>query len=208
MKQILLVILVIGMAATASISQNRPAGEVGHTLHQGHAAPAGQPLVEMPDEFIIGAEDKLQISVWREPELSAMVSVRPDGKIGVPLLNDVQASGRTTKQLQEGITEGLSQFVAEPHVSVIVVEINSRQVHIIGSVGRPGAYPLGGPMSVVELLARAGGLADFAKKDQIRIVRREGNTSLQFEFNYDDFVDGKDFQQNITLRSGDVVVVP
>src|SRR5437867_9053158 len=161
------------------------------------------------DEFVIGPEDVLQILVWHEPELSSpRVLVRPDGKIGIPLLNDVQASGLTPKQLQAKITEGVKAFVADPNVSVIVVEIHSQIAYVAGAVGRPGPYPLTSPTTIMELLVRAGGLAEFAKSEDIAILRKEGDKQSRYRFNYKSFSEGRDYKQNFQLRTGDIVIVP
>jgi len=200
MKYVFFASCVIGLWCVEIFSQE---------ISEPQKAPAAvQDRSAATEDYIVGPEDVLEISVWHEPDLTTKAVVRPDGKIGIPLLNDVQATGLVTKQLQEQITHGLAQFVADPHVSVIVVEIHSQVVHIIGNVARPGAYPLGGPLTVVELLARAGGLADFAKKEEIGIVRSEGGKSRRFVFNYKAFIEAKNFLQNIPLRSGDVVIVP
>jgi polysaccharide export outer membrane protein len=160
------------------------------------------------DEFIVGPEDVLSIIVWHEPELTEnKVIVRPDGKIGLPLLNDVQAAGLTPKHLQENITEAFKTFVTDPQVSVLVQEIHSQVVFITGAVKAPGAYPIGGPTTVMELLVRAGGLVEFAKSDEIQIVRKEAGKPRRFVFNYKQFVEGKNYQQNLRLRSGDMVIV-
>lgn len=169
---------------------------------------AGQETPTVSEDYIIGPEDVLDISVWREPDFSIRAVVRPDGKIGIKLLNDVQASGLTTKELKHRIEEGLSQFVPDAVVSVIVTDVKSQMVHIIGSVARQGAFPLGGPLTVMELLARAGGLADFAKKENIVIVRWEAGQNRRVRFNYKTYVEGKNLQQNITLKNGDVIIVP
>jgi polysaccharide export outer membrane protein len=125
-------------------------------------------------------------------------------------LNEVQAGGLTTKQLQEQIRAGYSRFVVEPLVSVVVLGIKSRNVYVLGSVKSPGVYPLVGPMTVVELIARAGGFADFAKSKGIVIIRlqKEKGTPTRFRFNYGTFVNGQNYEQNIQLRSGDKVFVP
>jgi polysaccharide export outer membrane protein len=161
----------------------------------------------VPDEFVIGPEDVLEIKVWREPDLTTRAVVRPDGKIGVTLLGDIQASGLTSTDLKTSITSKLGRYLEQPEVSVVVVEIHSQAVHLIGSVGRPGAYTLGGPLTVVELLARAGGLAEGAKADQISIVRQKGKEYERIPFNYKEFLEGKNLRNNIQLKSGDVVVV-
>jgi len=168
------------------------------------ATPQSAPM----GDFVIGAGDVLQISVWREPELTRKVIVRPDGRIGLSLLGDVEASGLTVPELTRRLTDAFAKLVTEPAVSIVVVEIHSLAVHVIGSVGRPGAYELGGPITVVELLARAGGITDAAKGREIVIVRTEGEKTRRFRFDYVSFIDGKNLQQNIPLRSGDVIIVP
>jgi polysaccharide export outer membrane protein len=162
----------------------------------------------VPEEFIIGPEDILSVFVWHEPDLTNKVTVRPDGKIGLPLLNDVQASGLTPKRLQENITEGLKRFITGPQVSVVVQEIRSQVIYITGAVAKPGVYALGGPMTVMEVLVRAGGVAEFAKAEEIQILRKNGDKPKRFRFNYKTFSEGKDYQQNIQLRNGDMVIVP
>src|SRR6266481_6300389 len=145
------------------------------------------------EEFVIGPEDVLSIFVWHEPELTNKVTVRPDGKIGIPLLSDVQASGLTTKQLQENITEGLNKFVTGPQVSVVVQEIHSQFVYVTGSVIKPGVLALGGPMTVMEALIRVGGIAEFAKAEDIKILSKSGDKPRRFRFNYKTFAEGKDY---------------
>ena len=173
----------------------------------GTRAPAGLSLSESED-FVIGPEDVLEIKVWREPDFSTKAVVRPDGKIGVSLLGDIQASGLTTRQLKGAIAAKLSRLMEQPEVSVVVVEIHSQLVHLIGSVGRPGAYALGGPLTVVELLARAGGLTQAAKSEDIAIVRKKaGGEAERIPFNYKAFIEGRNLERNILLKNGDVVVV-
>jgi polysaccharide export outer membrane protein len=167
------------------------------------------PNSDTPDEFIIGPEDVLSIFVWHEPDLTNKVTVRPDGKIGLPLLNDIQASGLTPKRLQENITESLKRFLTTgPQVSVVVQEIRSQVIYITGAVAKTGVYPLGGPTTVMEALVRAGGVAEFAKAEEIQILRKNGDKPRRFRFNYKTFSEGKDYQQNIQLRNGDMVIVP
>jgi polysaccharide export outer membrane protein len=134
--------------------------------------------------------------------------VRPDGKISLPLIDEIKASGLTTKQLQDLITEKLKEFVAAPNVTVTVTQINSRKVSVVGQVGAPGVYPIGGPTTVLEILARAGGLGEYAKKKDIRIIRKEGTQSKSFKFNFKDVSSGKNLDQNIILKSGDIIIVP
>ena len=169
----------------------------------------GAPPAKVSEDYLIGLQDILSVVVWREPELSVKeVAVRSDGKISLPLINDIQASGLTTKQLQEQITEKLKEFVAGPNVSVVVLKSLSQSVSIVGEVGRPGTYPLGAPVTVLEFLARAGGVTEMAKRKQIKIVRNEGGKTVQFLFNYKEVMQGKKLEQNIVLRNGDIVLVP
>ncbi len=164
---------------------------------------------EVPPDYIIGVEDILAISVWREPELSIKeIAVRPDGKISFPIIGDITASGLSPMQLQDLITEKLKEFVASPTVTVVVMRIGSRYVSIVGKVAKPGIYYLGAPMSVLELLARAGGILEGGKEKDISIVRKEGSRNIRFRFNYKDVSKGKNLKQNIDLRNGDVVIVP
>jgi polysaccharide export outer membrane protein len=167
--------------------------------------PAG---VTPPPGFTIGPDDVLLVMFWREKDLSAEVAVRPDGKITLPLLNDVQAAGLTTDQLRERLMEAANKFVEDPSVTVAVKQINSRKVYITGQVGKPGTYPLTGPTTVLQLIAVAGGLADFAKKEDIVVMRTEGGKTMTFKFNYKDVTKGKKLEQNIELKPGDTVVVP
>ena len=167
--------------------------------------PAGSSSIA--EDFVIGVEDVLEIKVWREPDFSTKAVVRPDGKIGMALLGDIQASGLTTRQLQEVLATKLSRLIEQPDVSVVVIEIHSQFVHLIGSVGRPGAYILGGPLTVVELLARAGGLTK-TKSGDIAIIRKKAEGEPErIHFNYKAFIEGKNLERNILLKNGDVVVV-
>ncbi len=164
---------------------------------------------EVGKDFIIGLEDVLSVNVWREPELSIKeVVVRPDGKISVPLVNDIQASGLTTQQLQDKIAEKLKEFISTPVVTVTVIRIMSQSVSIVGEVQKPGVYSLTAPMTVLELLARAGGVTLDAKTKKIKILRKEDGKTIQFDFNYNDIRNGKSLDKNILLKAGDTVVVP
>jgi len=173
------------------------------------AQPAEDSAADVTKDFVIGSEDALSINVWREPELSVKeVVVRPDGKISIPLVSDIQASGLTAQQLQDKLAEKLKEFVASPVVTVTVIRISSLSVSIVGEVQKPGAYPLVFPMTVLELLARAGGVTLDAKAKKIMIIRKEGEQTLQFPFNYKDVKNGKNLESNIALKNGDVVIVP
>lgn len=158
--------------------------------------------------YIIGAQDVLDINVWKEPELTRLVPVRPDGKISLPLLNDVMAAGLTPTQLATQITEGLKKYVTNPQVTVIVSQINSQRVYILGEVNRAGAYPLLPGMTVLQALSSAGGFTQFAKEKGIYVLRQISGRQEKYPFNYKDVVGGKKSEQNILLKAGDTIVVP
>jgi polysaccharide biosynthesis/export protein len=161
------------------------------------------------EDYIIGPEDVLTINVWKEPDLSMKeLVVRPDGKISMPLVNEIQASGMSPKQLQEQIAVKLREFVETPIVNVTVIRVFSHSVSVVGQVGKPGLYPLNSPATVLNIIARAGGLTEFAKEKNIKVLRNENGKTLQFPFNYKDVINGKNLQQNIFLKSGDTITVP
>ncbi len=160
-------------------------------------------------DYIIGIEDVMAINVWKDPELSLKdVVVRPDGKISLPLVGDIIADGVSVKQLQDTITNRLKEYITAPVVTVTITRIFSKSVSIVGQVQKPGVYTIGSPMTVIELLARAGGPTIDAKTKKIKIFRKEGGKTITFLFNYNDMVSGKNLDQNIFLKSGDEVVVP
>ena len=207
MKQTLFLLSLMVILACAGFAYQMQAVQGGTAQSQAAASPQKSSDTGAPETFVIGLEDVLRVDVWREPELSApQIVVRPDGKITLPLIGDVQAAGFTTKQLQENLTERFKEFAQAPTVSVMVLRIESQKVSIIGNVGKPGAYPLGSPMTVLELIARAGGLTEYAKSKNITIVRKKDGTTLKF--NYKDVINGKNLKQNVYLESGDIVLVP
>ncbi len=158
------------------------------------------------DVYRIGVEDELQILVWREPDLTATTTVRPDGKITLPLLNDVSVLGLTTDELQAQLTDKLKNFVNEPQVTVIPRQIRSRKVSVFGEVVRQGTYPVNGRKTILELLGEAGGLGPFAKSESIYILRRQGDQQVRIPFHYKKALAGQ--TENIVLRPGDMVIVP
>jgi polysaccharide export outer membrane protein len=162
----------------------------------------------VPGDYTIGAEDVLGIIVWREPDMSVDATVRPDGKISLPLINEVAATGLTPDELRARLVDAAKQFVENPSVTVVVRQINSRRVFITGNVGRPGPYPLGGQTTVLQLIAIAGGLGEYADRQGVRIMRFDNGASIALPFNYEDIARGKNLQQNIVLRPGDTVLVP
>jgi polysaccharide export outer membrane protein len=158
--------------------------------------------------YMIGAQDVLDVDVWKETELTRSVPVRPDGKISLPLLNDVQAAGLTPAQLSEELTTEFKKFITNPQVTVIVTQINSQRVYILGEMTRPGAYPLLPGMTVLQALSSAGGFTPFASMKKIYVLRGEGSKQEKFPFNYKEVVKGKNAEQNIVLKAGDQIVVP
>jgi polysaccharide export outer membrane protein len=159
-------------------------------------------------EYRIGAQDVLRIDVWKEEQLTRTVPVRPDGKVTLPLLNDVQAVGLTPMQLAGAISEGLKKFINNPQVTVTVTEINSRRIYVTGEVTRAGAFPLLPSMTVLQALSGSGGFTQFARRKKIYVLRTEDGRQVKLPFNYDDVMKGKNAEQNILLQPGDVIVVP
>jgi polysaccharide export outer membrane protein len=171
-------------------------------------AQASAGTMETDPAYKIGPQDVLRIDVWKEPEISRSVPVRPDGKITLPLLNDIQAAGLTPQQLAAKISEGLKKFITSPQVTVGVTEINSRRIFVNGEVARPGAFPLLPNMTVLQALSSAGGFTQFARLKNIYILRMENGTQVKHPFNYKEAVSGKRPEQNILLEGGDIIVVP
>ena len=180
------------------------------------AAPAGAPQAALPKQetplpagYVIGPDDVLLVSYWRNPDMSAEVTVRPDGLISLPLLNEIQAGGLTPEQLRDTISKASTKYLEEaPTLAIVVKTINSRKVYVTGMVAKPGFYQLTGAMTVVQLLATAGGIQEFSDSKNIRIVRNEGGKQIAFTFNWKDFVKGKNLNQNIELKPGDTIIVP
>jgi polysaccharide export outer membrane protein len=186
----------LGQVAPAAAQQAAPA-----------AAVSTPPAALSPD-FVIGPEDLLQVSVWKNESLSRQLPVRPDGKISMPLLHDIQASGLTPMQLRDKISAALAEFMPNPEVSVTVLEVRSYRVSVLGEVQKPGVLQLKAPTTVLEAIALAGGFRDFASPSKIVIFRkRDGGQTERLRFNYNRAV-GAAGEDNVTLRSGDVVVVP
>lgn len=171
--------------------------------------PTETTLKQQPDaSYIVGIADELQISVWKEPELSMLVVVRPDGVITLPVIDDVKVVGLTTKQVQDILTEKLKNVVSEPQVTVIVRNIRSRKVYLVGQVGHPGAVMLNGHETVLQVLAESGGPGPYAKSDKIYILRNVDGKQEKLSFNYKKAVKGGDPSADIPLNSGDVIVIP
>lgn len=215
-------VVLLAMAAGASLGFASVAeAQDDGAVATGEPTPAEQPASEtvpLPapsagldeaGDYLIGAPDLLRILVWRSPELSTEVPVRPDGRISVPLLGDIQAAGMTTHELRDRIATGLSEFISAPDVTVIVLEVNSKVVYLVGAVSHPTAVPLNREMRVLDAISVAGGFSPFADRDDVRILRPLADGSIeQHEFNYKRFVKGKDPDANLLLRAGDTIVVP
>jgi len=159
-------------------------------------------------DYIIGPEDVLNVNVWKEAEMSGTVPVRPDGKISLPLLNDVQAAGLTPTQLAEQVSEKLKRYLAQPRVTVVVTKVNSRRYFVLGEVTRAGAFPLLPNMTVLQALSSAGGFTQFANSKNVYVLRVENGKQNKLPFNYRDVVKGRNAEQNILLKPGDTIVVP
>lgn len=161
------------------------------------------------DDYVIGSDDVLSINIWKEPDLSRTVPVRPDGKITLPLIGDIGASGNTSKQLQVTIEQGLSKYISKPAVTVIVQEAKSHKFNIVGEVQKPGAYVMTSPMTVLDAIALAGGFREWAKVKSIYVLRTDTNGGrTKLAFNYKKVIKGDDGAQNVRLQPGDTVVVP
>lgn len=198
-------LLLASIACVASSSAQSPTQTAPAPASAG---PVSKPGIETPADYVIGADDVLAIVFWELPNHGGDVVVRPDGKITLPLLNDVQASGLTPEQLREVIVAESAKFIREPTVSVVVKQINSRRVYVTGRIAKPGTYSLTTPTTVLQMLALAGGVSDFAKKERIVVMRTENGRTVNHKFNYKDVIQGKKLEQNIQLKPGDTVIVP
>ncbi len=187
----------------------RPAATPAQTpAKPGAAPPVPVTVPPPPPDYVVGPDDVLQVLFWKEKDVSAEVVVRPDGMISLPLLNDVQVVGLTPDQLRDKVTELAKKYIEDPTVSIIIRTINSRKVFITGQVAKPGPYPLGAPTTVLQLIAMAGGLGDFADQKKIAVMRVENGKPVRYPFNYKDVIKGKNLKQNIVLKPGDTVIVP
>ena len=184
----------------------------GCTSTGGHlvAAQAAAAKVATPDQskYLLGPEDAVEISVWKEPELTKQLVVRPDGKITYPLIGEVQAAGRTVKQLQEEILKRLEKYVTDAHVTVILLKAQNYKIYVTGKVNKPGEFVIGKPVNVMQAISMAGGLTPFASPGSIVVLRTIGGKEEVYPFNYKDVARGEFLEQNRTLLPGDVVVVP
>jgi polysaccharide export outer membrane protein len=169
---------------------------------------AQEALSSYGPEYLIGPGDVLDISVWKEEALTKSVVVLPDGKISFPLIGQVQAAGRTVDDLKQEISKRIVKFAPKEEVNIEVKQVNSMLVYVIGRVNQPGRFVLNTNVDVLQALSIAGGLNPFAKRSQIKVFRKEGGKTTILRFNYDEVTDGEKLEQNVTLKRGDVVVVP
>ncbi|HJZ74737.1 MAG TPA: polysaccharide biosynthesis/export family protein [Vicinamibacterales bacterium] len=205
----------LGAAASTSVIVHTQAPAPALAANAAAPAPIAAAAAAVPTRsatpagYLIGVDDVLSIVFWRDKDLSAPdITVRPDGKVTLPLLNDVQAAGLTPEQLRDSVLAAARKYVEDPQPTVIVKEIKSRKVFITGQVEKPGPYPLNGSVTVLQLIATAGGLRDFADGKNITVMRMRQGKQAVFEFNYQDLVKRKNLFQNIELEPGDTVVVP
>jgi polysaccharide export outer membrane protein len=192
----------------ASKAQGQAASDGSKQKDGVAASQQASPAAANDAEYKIGPQDVLRIDVWKEPEISRTTPVRPDGRISLPLINDVQAAGLTAAQLAAVISDGLRKYITNPQVTVGVSEINSRRVYVTGEVTRPGAFPLLPNMTVLQALSSSGGFSQFAKLKSIYVLRTEDGKQVKHPFNYKEVVSGKKPELNIQLQPGDVIVVP
>ena len=193
----------VGMGAQGSIPNGQKSASNG-----GGSATSSAPAA-LDRDYVIGVADDLDVSVFKDPELSAKgVPVRPDGKIALPLLGDVAAQGLTPSQLAANITDRLRKYMSDPRVNVNVSAVNSRRYYILGEVNHTGVFPLLNDMSVLQALSTAGGLTPYAKTKKIYVLRNTNGKQETYPFNYNDVVKGRRMEQNIALKPGDTIMVP
>ena len=208
MSKALLYTLILAMAVGMGPRAFAQGGDGKAPSASAQQAPAPPKAATDDPDYVIGADDILDISVWKEPDITRRVPVRTDGKISLPLLNDLQAAGLTPMKLQAQVTEKLKKFLTEQQVTVTVMATNSRRVYIMGEVGRPGPIALLANMTVLQAITTAGGLSQFGNGSKIRILRTESGKQVVFSFNYKEVLAGKNADQNIILKPGDSIVVP
>lgn len=194
---------VLGLAVGTLDAQAQPAAANGAV--SGRVASSAPSL---PADYVIGPEDVVGVVFWRDQDMTGDVTVRPDGMVTLPLLGDISAAGLTPDVLRDQIQKAAAKYVQDPTVTIVVRQINSRKVFITGEVRTPGAYPLTAPRNVMQLIALAGGLNEYADAKNITVTRTDHGRQLSFKFNYKDIVNGKKLEQNILLKPGDTVVVP
>jgi polysaccharide biosynthesis/export protein len=203
-----LVLLGFSLALQVSAQQNTRKKDSAQLHASSKGASQGVSATADPN-YVIRPQDLIDVSVWKEPDLSrTAVPVRPDGKISLPLVNDVQAAGLTPAQLSAQITSGLTKYMTNPQVTVIVTQTNSQRIYILGEVTRAGSYELLPDMNVLQALSDAGGFTAFANSKKIYVLRQDNGKQQKIPFNYKDVISGKDTGQNVALQAGDTIIVP
>lgn len=205
-RAIKLIFLFATLFVTVSLSAQDNADQNTDKAPQAAAAEP-KTSAEPPSDYVIGADDTLRISVWKEPDLSATLPVRPDGKISMPLLDDVVAAGLTPMQLSASIRDKLKKYIADPRVTVVVTAMNSRRIFVTGEVTHPGAMPLLPNMTMLQALSTAG-FTQFANLKGIYLLRTQNGRQEKLPFNYKQVVKGDHPEENILLKPGDTIVVP
>jgi len=205
--------LLLSCVLSSSMLQAQSASDASKSNEEN--TPAAQParpasgIATDDANYVIGVDDLLSINVWKEAEISRVVTVRSDGKISLSLVGEVTAGGKTPKELKAEITEKLKSYISEPEVTVIVQEMRSKKFNILGMVTKPGSFQLSGSMTILDGLSVAGGFRDFAKKKAIYVLRKKADgTQERLPFNYNDVIKGTHSEQNVQLMPGDTVVVP
>src|SRR5271157_2130812 len=199
--------LLLAVLTSLAVAQDAAAAKPAQPPTTDNPASAGTPI--RPDSYVIGAEDVISVYVWKEPDMSKSVPVRPDGMISLPLVGEVKAAGYTPVQLQDVLATAMKKYVSDPQVTVVVEKISSLSFNIVGEVAHPGYFPLTRRMTVLDAIAMAGGFKDFAKTKKVYVLRTAANgTQQRLPFNYKDVINGKNEQQNIELQPRDTIVVP
>lgn len=206
--------IVLGMMLSFGVMAEQPVGQSPaeavkvDPVAMDAAVKVETAVVEVDSGYQIGPEDLLEISVWKEEGLKKEVLVRPDGGLSFPLIGEVQAAGKTAGQLKKEIAQRLEKFIPDPVVSIALLRVVGNKIYVIGKVNKPGEFPAGRYVDVLQALSMAGGLTPFASENGIKVMRKEGGKDIVFQFRYSDVKNGEDLGQNIQLKGGDVVVVP
>jgi polysaccharide export outer membrane protein len=202
-KRLALAIFLTGLIGLVSCGGYSPSVKTIATQQQSNSA-----VSTSNDSYIIGPGDILSVNVWREPELSKQVSVRLDGKMSLPLVNEIEAAGLTCAELRNKLTKKYGDYVDVPEVSVTLVESHSKKIYLLGNINQPGEYLLQKNMTVVQAISLAGGLGEWADPSDIKLIRKIKGTQKTFRVDYDAIVSGKDLSQNVQLRPDDTIFVP
>jgi polysaccharide biosynthesis/export protein len=208
MKSIWQAVATLVLMSSMALAQDAPAQTAANSASDKSGSDGAPAMSSVAGpEYVIGPEDSLHVSVWKEPDLTATLPVRPDGKISLPLLNDVQAAGLTPLQLAASLTERLKKYIADPRVTVVVAQINSKRIYLVGEVLHAGATPMLPNMTVLQALSSAG-LNQFANTKRIYVLRNENGKQQKLPVDYRKLVKGERIEQNYTLQPGDTIVVP